>query len=474
MSATTGSNPRQGVAVEYKHFSSIVQRVASDFDDAQIAPIKSSTSKSLNEEHITDLLFYGVVFIFGVWFKTVPWASVLVHGVSSIVAIICLTTLKQTVRAHEQVSVVVSTCSSAAGLTDALFIVQLVCRATGNGDDEPSAFAFGTKADDTILLSVLLALHATSVLAAVYRIRRVSSDLNTEPTLTSLGIAIASSLVYLVWNTDINGPAGQILHPHTITTGVLCIVTIVDVIVTFADGDRSRRHAWWIAAVGLALQYVVLLLSITYFMDDINLGKTTSSILSHHYSGQFAKVQAIGILTVYTVSTAYRTLAAAPRSTARSGYVESSDVIIRTPASNADIEPFASGVATVTYIALATLPFTTAVIALFGDRNPALSRFSLLLYVSFLSLRLWIQARTTQPWLLFTTSILGILLDAFVCVDIVIISDGLVLYERNKIETYTLLVIATTSTIVCIVHLSHYTAQYLKLNEVYRLKCKKK
>jgi hypothetical protein len=407
----------------------------------------------LFDECMNDALFFVAIVCIGLSFNNVAWIPAIVHGATSTVSALAVTLAPSKRIARCRVSVCVSTCITVAALADSLCIAQLVCRSLDEDEGQPVFFSIGAQTHHPIALTILISAHATSFVAAVYRLRRTSLDLGAHSSFTALGATLGASFVYLVWIADGGGLAGRVFHTHFYVGVAFVILSLVDVITAFGTPHRS---VWWIAAVVLVVQYVVLVSNISVLFGDLAFAEGISSALTHHFDRRFAKAQAAWISTVLVCSNAYKTVTMAPKTVYIS---ELTSFVARTPAVNSAVEPFAAFVICMVNFAFTTFPTLCGAVALFGNDAPQLSRFVLLMYVSLLSLRFWIQSNAAQVWLFVLVSVLGVVLDGVVFINILYFGKNVATTNRGEAETAIILTASLGSTIVSLICLMYSATQ---------------
>lgn len=403
----------------------------------------------------TDVLFFALVAAGGFAVDALPLVTVAVHLVTSLLSGLVLTfTPSGDSSAREKAAVCACACATLASLTDALFVFHHFT------EDGPSNFAYGARSDDPIVATALVATHATSFFAAGYRLRRFTADLEVDAGFTSLGISIAASFVYVAWLTDLLGSSGRVLYAHFLGACVLFVVNVVDLILVFAS-QRTRRRVWLIAAAATVVQYLFLVSNVSVLLGDLSFGDDVLNFLTHHYASDIAKAQAVVITLLSFSATAYRSVATAPEEDWR---VEEGEprVRVKTPASTAEVEWFSAFVVGAVYFASTVFPTVSYVVVFFGDRTPNFSRFAVLLYVTLLTLRFWIQARAVQVSMFVTASVVGIITDCAVVLDTFLLNEGYVLHARGDPETVVVTSVASGSAFVSALCLIHSAVEYAK------------
>lgn len=409
-----------------------------------------SNLRVLRQESIVDVLFFSVIALIGWSFGIVPWVTVIVHVVSSLISTVVVTASPGDKRSAEGRSVILCACASLALLTDGLFVAQIICKALDAHEEEPKLFATGADSHDLVEVSALVAAHVTSFAAAVYRTRRVTTDMEVDLSFASLGAAFAFSLLYVVWVFDFDWSSGLTLHFQV--SCLLLVASISDMICTFSERLTfllSVRPV--IQTIAATFAYVSLVMSISLLFED----NVSLYFLTHHYAHVFGRVQAILILSFVFSTMVHRTVTTSPYRMARAHFVVGTGCG-GTPASVGQVEKFAATVVSSLYISMYVLPTLIGVVSLFGDHTPALSRFTLLVYASWLTCRLWIQATAFQIGLFLTASVVGIIVDLLVVVDIIMWSDAFVLHNRGTAETLVSVFVVVTSGIVNTVCVAYY------------------
>jgi len=348
-------------------------------------------------------------------------------------------------------------------LSDVLFIFQLIDKM--NEAEGPANFATWTRPNEFIIACALVATHTTSFFAAGYRLRRVTADLGVDGSFTSLGVTVASSFVYTLWLVDFGGNFGRLLYAHFFLSCAVFAVNVIDLFFIFML-PHFRRQVWLVAAVATVVQYLILVSNFSVLTGDLSFGDSVLNFLTHHYTSRLAKVQAV-VIGFFTFSaTLYRTVATAPHY--KSWDFGDSLNLIKTPAATADMEWFSNIVVAVVCFASGTFPTLCYMVVFFGDDTPTFSRFAVLMYVSLLSLRFWVQARATQVSMFIFASMVGLVVDCAVITDTLLWNEGYVLHARGNVETTVILSTASGSALVSVLCLTHSATTYAKSQVIKR------
>lgn len=417
----------------------------------------ASTGAVAQSASFTDVLFFALVAAGGFAVGALPFVTVAVHLVTSLLSGLVLAfTPSGDQSAREKAAVCACACAALALLTDALFVFQFLSEANRAGG--PTNFAYGARTDDSIVSTALVAAHATACFAAGYRLRRFTADLEVDAGFASLGISVAASFTYVAWLTDFFGSTGRVLYAHFLGASALFVANVVDLILAFAS-LRARRRAWLVSAVATVVQYLFLVSNVSVLLGDLSLGDDVLNFLTHHYASDLAKAQAVVITLFSFGATAYRSVATAPEEDWR---VEEGEprVRVKTPATTAEVEWFSAFVVGAVYLASTVFPTVCYVVVFFGDKTPNFSRFAVLAYVTLLTLRFWIQARAVQVSMFVTASTVGILLDAAVVVDTLLWREGVALHARGDPETVVITAVASGSALISALCLIHSAVAY--------------
>jgi hypothetical protein len=440
----------------------------------KVMPWETMPSKSLQEEFFTDVLFFVCVFVLGLITGLTPWITVSVHALTSLAAGVILFFPDNSDVSKKNQAVILTLCASLAALVDALFIVQTICHALDMFDGEPTRFALNTRTNDTMLITVFAAAHATSGASAVYRARRSTGWTNAQMSKASMGVVFAASLVYVIWVSDFLGPYGTVRSFHFGMALLLFLLTLVELGFTLANNRDIDRQVWWINGVLLIVRYVLFVSNVSVLIDD-----KIVSVFSHQYHHRFGKAQGAALSGIVVAAAVSRVMLTTPASLECRESLKSSDSCQKTPAANADLEPVAYTIVTTIRLSGNIFPTTLALIAVFGSRDHSLSGFGLLLYVTFLHLRFWVQARSVQTWLFLSTSVLGIVVDVIVLfidfrrwtirgsnvlnAELKYTPDpSSFIYARDTTESVIITCIAVKCTFISVICIAHSASQFHK------------
>ena len=286
------------------------------------------------EECIIDLLFLCALLCFGALSGSVSWLCAAIRAATSVIAAAALAIHPTNTARRKGLAIIVTGCATAASIADALCVAQVASKALRQNNGEPNAFAMGVKVDRPVVLSVIIAAHSISFIAAVCRSSRASAALGCRPNVGSLGASAAAILMYIAWVIDFKPSFARL--PHTLCAVALLVGPITDLITTFAYRTPSR-HLWWLCVIGFSLQHIILISSISILFGDPSFAGV--AFLGHFYTKPFAKAQAVGLMTVVVTTSAHRLMATAPAQTLTANYYKDS---IKTPAANAPVEWFAA------------------------------------------------------------------------------------------------------------------------------------
>lgn len=418
---------------------------------------KKHPAKTLQQDFLTDVLYFICVIVIGLIVGNIPWITVSAHLVCSLTCMVIATFPLKDDNINTTVLVGLTTVTA---LFDFFCIFQSVCKRLDASDEIPTAFAYGINVLNLFNLFFVVSTHFISFGNAINRAYRCGVHFDTNAIFSTIGISLAAVIIYTLWLIDLGSSSGSWIRPHFFFTLVLLSVMVFDSIIAFKWVAFSTRHAWWCLSVTLFFVYVTLVINVSQlFEETITLGSFMDTVTTHQYKGTCDKLQCITLLCIISLSIANRLIHTCPKKK----HCVNKHICVHTPASINSVEPFASLCTTLCTFALSTLPFICSIVGLFADYTPVVSRFLLLMYGSFLTLRFWILKMTVQVWLFVTTAIIGIVVDILIGLDVVLNDNGTILRKRGQFETTTILVVAVVSMTTSVVCLIHSLSQHIKL-----------